>query len=41
MYICLFIFITAVRGGLTFREGNYICEALSATGKVCTFIQYT
>jgi arginase len=25
---------TAVRGGLTFREGNYICEYLSATGKL-------
>jgi arginase len=25
---------TAVRGGLTFREGNYVCEALYATGKL-------
>ena len=25
---------TAVRGGLTFREGNYICEALSESGKL-------
>lgn len=25
---------TAVRGGLTFREGNYLCEALCATGKL-------
>jgi arginase len=25
---------TAVRGGLTFREGNYICEALAETGKL-------
>ncbi len=25
---------TAVRGGLTFREGNYICEALSSTRKL-------
>ena len=25
---------TAVRGGLTFREGNYICERLYATGKL-------
>ena len=25
---------TAVRGGLTFREGNYICEALAETGRV-------
>lgn len=25
---------TAVRGGLTFREGTYICEALYATGRL-------
>jgi len=25
---------TAVRGGLTFREGNYICEAAALTGKL-------
>jgi arginase len=25
---------TAVTGGLTFREGNYICEALAASGKL-------
>ena len=25
---------TAVRGGLTFREGNYVCEALSASGNL-------
>jgi arginase len=25
---------TAVRGGLTFREGNFICEALSESGKM-------
>jgi arginase len=25
---------TAVRGGLTFREGNYLCEALCATNKL-------
>lgn len=25
---------TAVRGGLTFREGNYICEAVYETGKL-------
>lgn len=25
---------TAVRGGLTFREGNFICEYLAATGKL-------
>jgi arginase len=25
---------TAVRGGLTFREGNYICEVLSKTGRL-------
>lgn len=25
---------TAVRGGLTFREGNYICEALFQTGRM-------
>ena len=25
---------TAVRGGLTFREGNFICEYLHATGKL-------
>lgn len=25
---------TAVRGGLTFREGNYICEALYETNKL-------
>jgi arginase len=25
---------TAVRGGLTFREGNYICEALHCTNKL-------
>ena len=25
---------TTVRGGLTFREGNYVCEALAATGKL-------
>ena len=25
---------TAVRGGLTFREGNFICEYLCATGKL-------
>lgn len=23
---------TAVRGGLTFREGHYICEAIAETG---------
>lgn len=37
-YICtLFVSLpagTAVRGGLTFREANFICEALSATGKM-------
>ena len=31
------ICIIAVRGGLTFREGNYICEALSATGKLAGY----
>lgn len=25
---------TAVRGGLTFREGNYICEVLAHCGKL-------
>lgn len=25
---------TSVRGGLTFREGNYICEALWASGRL-------
>ncbi len=25
---------TAVTGGLTFREGNYVCEALSESGKL-------
>lgn len=25
---------TAVRGGLTFREGNYVCESLYATGRL-------
>jgi arginase len=25
---------TAVRGGLTFREGNFICEALSESGRL-------
>jgi len=25
---------TAVRGGLTFREGNYICQSLYATGRL-------
>jgi arginase len=25
---------TAVRGGLTFREGNYICESLVETGRL-------
>lgn len=25
---------TAVRGGLTFREGNYICEALAESEKL-------
>ena len=25
---------TAVRGGLTFREGCYLCEALEATGRL-------
>lgn len=25
---------TAVRGGLTFREGNYICEAAAETSKL-------
>jgi arginase len=25
---------TAVRGGLTFREGNYVCEAVAETGKL-------
>ena len=25
---------TAVRGGLTFREGNFICEAVASTGKM-------
>ena len=24
---------TASRGGLTFREGNFVCESLSATGR--------
>lgn len=28
---------TAVRGGLTFREGNFICEAIYATGKLGSF----
>ena len=28
---------TAVRGGLTFREGNYICEAAYSTGKLSSF----
>ncbi len=28
---------TAVRGGLTFREGNYICEAVYETGKLSSF----
>lgn len=27
---------TAVTGGLTFREGNYICESLAATGKLAS-----
>ena len=25
---------TSVRGGLTYREGNFICEAMSATGRL-------
>ena len=25
---------TAVRGGLTFREGNYVCESLAESGKM-------
>jgi arginase len=25
---------TSVRGGLTYREGNYICESLWATGRL-------
>jgi arginase len=25
---------TAVTGGLTFREGNYVCEALAASGRL-------
>lgn len=25
---------TAVRGGLTFREGNFICEELAETGRL-------
>ncbi|CAE7653998.1 aga-1 [Symbiodinium microadriaticum] len=25
---------TAVRGGLTFREGNYVCESLWETGRL-------
>ena len=25
---------TAVTGGLTFREGNFVCEALSESGKL-------
>lgn len=30
-----FLFLgTAVRGGLTFREGNYICEALAETNRM-------
>lgn len=28
---------TAVRGGLTFREGNFICESIYATGKLTSF----
>lgn len=28
---------TAVRGGLTFREGNFICESVFATGKLTSF----
>lgn len=28
---------TAVRGGLTFREGNFICESVFATGKLSSF----
>lgn len=28
---------TAVRGGLTFREGNYICESVYLTGKLSSF----
>lgn len=27
---------TAVTGGLTFREGNYICEALHESGKLAS-----
>lgn len=27
---------TAVTGGLTYREGNYICEALSYSGKLAS-----
>lgn len=26
---------TPVRGGLTFREGHYICEAIWETGLLC------
>lgn len=28
---------TAVRGGLTFREGHYICEAIAETGLLVSF----
>ncbi|KAK4055904.1 Arginase, catabolizes arginine to ornithine and urea [Microbotryomycetes sp. JL221] len=28
---------TAVRGGLTFREGHYICEAIAETGNLVSF----
>ena len=31
LYICVDIG-TPVRGGLTFREGHYICEAIHETG---------
>jgi arginase len=27
---------TAVTGGLTFREGNYLCEAIAASGKLAS-----
>jgi arginase len=34
MYFVVVLQGTAVRGGLTFREGNYVCEAVAATNKL-------
>lgn len=32
--LCRCVLGTAVRGGLTFREGNFICESLAETNRM-------